>query len=36
VFFSNPRAQAPTTRHIPSGFLPDRILHKDRRVITNL
>jgi len=36
VFFSNPRAQAPTTRHIPSGFLPDRILHKDRRVITDL
>jgi len=36
VFFSNPRAQAPTTRNIPSGFLPDRILHKDKRVITDL
>jgi hypothetical protein len=33
VFLSNPRAQVPTTRHTPSGFLPDRILDKDRRVV---
>jgi hypothetical protein len=28
VFLSNPRAKAPTTRHTPSGFLPDRILNR--------